>query len=89
MIEIEKIRKLLDEIELKQKTNQKTNEREVIDFLIARLVSIHKSAQSFENRNGKRKSYKAALHVQKTAIQYTINDVDLWLKHGIKPEGIK
>lgn len=88
MKEIEQIRKLLDEVELKQQTNQKTNEREVIDFLLGRLVSIHQESQSFENKNGKSKSYKVALYMQRTAIRYTINDVDLWLKHGIKPEGL-
>ena len=78
MEEIKQIRKLLDEVELKQRTSSKTNEREVIDFLLSRLVSIHQESQGFENKSGKNKSYKTALHMQKTDIRYTLNDVDLW-----------
>ncbi len=86
MKEINEIRRLLNNIEVEITDRQKTDERQIIDFTLSRLEAIIQHTERFENGSGRDKSYKTALASQKSFLNHLVRDIEIWLRHGIKPD---
>ena len=86
MKEINDIRRLLNNIEVEIADRPKTEERQIIEFALSCLHAIVQNTERFENGSGRDKSYKTALASQKSSLKQLARDIEIWHKHGVKPE---
>jgi hypothetical protein len=80
------IDKIIGDIEKlrSDETHEKSDEREIIDWIYNMLIANRDNSEDFVNRSG-RKSYKDELSHQRSVIRYMIVSLENWVHYGVRP----